>query len=294
VAAYQHSGNAYAERTARTVLKLYRSIMAEYRIPPEEWHEIAPLVQAAINSAKRKSLGGFSPIEIFEGHKPIRPLDGILKSLRPKIKLVEAEESEARVQDLVTKFVQERDEMRKEMLQAAQKMRTQTRKANDNYNRKALALEANVGDFVLVAAKTQRSKLESRWTGPYIVTEESNEHLRKVKSLMDQHVEEVHVSRLIRFVNRLNNSEALLKEQAGYLGNEFEAAAVVGHVKRGREFWLIVRWRGFQPEDDTAEPWLNIWEAAPQAVEEYLSGLDKDDPVVRFFSRKRIVGSREE
>lgn len=156
---------------------------------------------------------------------------------------------------------------------------------------KAKHFDAEIGTYVMVAAKQHRSKLESSWIGPYVVTAERGTHRREVRSLLDDSVEEVHVARLLRFHNRLLHSPAVLKEQAGYLNEGFEVQEVLSHEKRGRQYWVEVHWKGFTIEDNTMEPLETIAGVAAKQVEEYLHGVSTGDPVVRYFSRlKKSLG----
>jgi hypothetical protein len=284
VATYHHSGNGIVERSIRWILHIFTTVLTELRIPPEEWIKVLPLVQSCINSAPRESLSGYSSLQLFCGMKPSRPLTLMARVCRPQVTNTTLENAGGAIENAVAKYVTERDQEYLQMKEAVNVKRQKKRKQNEK-NNIAHALTVEMGNYVMVAAKRDRGKLEARWVGPFKVISCPSSHLVEVENLLDGKTEVVHVSRAIQFNNRLLNTEAILREQNGYLAEGFEVEAVIDHRQQGNEWEVLIKWRGFENEDNTWEPIGNIIDVDMNIVRKYVNGT-RDHRLKKFFARK--------
>jgi len=81
--AYSPWANGTVERVCREVLRACRALLGEWRMSTQDWPAVTESIQSVINHAPLKRLGlrdvtkpGVyrSPLEVFTGHKPVRPL----------------------------------------------------------------------------------------------------------------------------------------------------------------------------------------------------------------------------
>ena len=75
---YSPWSNGTVERVNKEIIRLLRSFCGEFRVRPERWVDVLPLVQYALNTTKYQSLGGVSPAEIVTGREPRMPLEFVL------------------------------------------------------------------------------------------------------------------------------------------------------------------------------------------------------------------------
>lgn len=80
---YTPWANGTVERVCREVLRACRALISEWRLAEQDWPAVSECVQAIINSAPLKRLGlrdnssasvYRSPMEVFTGQRPMRPL----------------------------------------------------------------------------------------------------------------------------------------------------------------------------------------------------------------------------
>ena len=62
---YTPWSNGSIERLGKELLRVFRSVISELRMRFEEWPDLVPLVQSAINNAPSPQRGGVAPITVF-------------------------------------------------------------------------------------------------------------------------------------------------------------------------------------------------------------------------------------
>jgi len=81
--AYSPWANGTVERVCREVLRACKALLREWKLSPREWPSVYEAVQSVINHAPSRTFGlrdknvpGVyrTPLEVFTGHKPVRPL----------------------------------------------------------------------------------------------------------------------------------------------------------------------------------------------------------------------------
>ena len=81
--AYSPWANGSVERVCREVLRSCKALISEWKLSPKDWPAVTEAVQSVLNQAQTRTLGlrqkdvpGVyrTPLEVFTGHKPVRPL----------------------------------------------------------------------------------------------------------------------------------------------------------------------------------------------------------------------------
>jgi hypothetical protein len=285
VAAHTHTGNAKVERGNRLFLDMLRSVMSELRLQPKEWVDALPMIEHGINNTPSASLGGYAPNEVFLGSKRSDPLDGILVPERGNVQHVRREDFQEKFLELLKNFMEVRKAAQAQLFDVVSSEYARRRGVNDRYNRKHFRPELplmDVGSYVLVASHlTHVPKLKSAWTGPMVVVEILHPLVFRVRNLIDGTLQEVHASRLRMYRNDFLNSERGLLEQAAFFNSGYEVESVVDYRKNGDSYEVLVHWFGFEPNDNTWEPAMDIWKAASNLVVKFV----KLQPITQLLKR---------
>ena len=274
--AYSPWANGTVETMMSQILKVFRAILSEWRMPIEHWPVLVPIVQSALNHAPSARLGGRAPIEVFTGQSGTRPLD----SLRhPETKeVLTLKDISAAVELEFQKLQLRRNELHSATAQIASNLRKQAR---DHHNNKVHIKTPNftIGDFVLVGAlQKSRQKLKVKWMGLRRITKALSGWVFEVENLITKKLEKVHVSRL-KFYNEkdLEVTEDI-KNQVSYNEDIFEIENIedIKYETDKQEYQLFIKWKGFSVEENTWEPLEEIIKTAIDTVKDYLSSADSN------------------
>jgi len=161
--AYSPWANGSVERICREVLRATKALISEWKLSPKEWPAVTEAVQGVLNQSPTPTLGlrnkdakGVyrTPLEVFSGIKPIRPL---IRAL-PVEKYVEVStKDEARARALVG--VEELQEAIRNMHQEVKGLTSASRKRHvDRHNRRTNVHGTGFakGDFVLAMSTEGR------------------------------------------------------------------------------------------------------------------------------------------
>jgi transposase InsO family protein len=66
--------NGTVERACREVLRATRALLSEFQLRPNQWPDVARIVQSIINNSPSPQRGNIAPITAFTGRKPDSPL----------------------------------------------------------------------------------------------------------------------------------------------------------------------------------------------------------------------------
>ena len=291
--------NARIERNNREIKELFTSLLSQFRIPAQQWHEITHVVAEIINHLPRRRLDGTyrTPMELFHAYTKEE-----LSSLRPMILLGEeirtgdvnqyvkcgTKESnlvtntvrmlshERDFDDLVETHAQERTKLsheqeKKEIIELAEK---------EQYFNKHLNFAP--GDYVLVAqdAEINQNKTRFKWTGPALITEMKGnsiahiKHLFKPKTTKEEvREEDIHTARLAFYSRIWEDQELEVRHQILHDTSKFvpDELIAMDHDPNNKEGYAIeVKWEGFPEEYNTMEPVDNLYEDMPNKVLRWL------------------------
>jgi len=275
---YIHTGNSIVERSNRIILKLFRTLMSEMRIHSEDWMQLVPLVQLSINNFKRKRIGNYAACQVMTGTKDINQLKLMLNK-KKDIQIVTIDEYKDIIQSSVQDYVEAQEQEQIQLIEILSKIGTNRHNKNQKQQEKKKnyqPIDVDIGDYVLIAvpeSKVPTAKLLSRWKGPYLVQNILSNYIIEVKNLNEEKIIKVHISRIRKFNNILNNTIEDLKEQFAYYADNLYVESVVGHKKFEEEYRFLVHWHGFETASDSYEPAKYIQEVAPNQVEIYLNSL---------------------
>ena len=201
--------NGGVERLGKETLRVVRAVLSELQLQHDDWPELIPLVQSAINNAPSPQRNGVAPITAFTGRPPFNPVSVFLCSsdCQPITRAEEQLESSLNVDQLV-QFMEELHPRVFEHTQASRDRMRQTRARGQLAN----FME---GDYVLVAREDfhEGEKLCLRWRVPRRVIKALSDYVYRVEDLRTGNYDDVHASRL-----KFNHDADL------------DAAAIMSHV----------------------------------------------------------------
>ena len=245
------------ERVNQETMKHLRAITYEGGVK-RNWSQYLPLVQRIINNSFHSAIGT-TPSRVVFGDRIFldRGFDKILQQPKNSNERTTYEdyiqELNSELRTIASKSVAFQDKV----------IRDRMSKSPEN------PTTFEVGDLVLVSyPERPPDKLTSVWRGPLVVQSIDNQTY-VCQDLVTMQLAPYFVTRLKKFHDD-NTIEPLAL--AAIDRDELEVESIVGHTgspKERKSMTFRVRWRGFQPEDDTWEPWSQVYNL--QALDEYIA-----------------------
>ncbi len=239
-------------------------------------------IQSVLNQAPLKRLGlrnrnspGVyrSPLEVFTGHLPARPL---LRAL-PFARYGRARsDNVARAQQLVD--IEAMQDALHSMHREVAGLVTASRKRSvDAHNRRTniKTIDFSPGDFVLVRrALSSGHKLQFTWRGPRRVTSAKSNWVFEVEDLLSGKRELVHAQRLRLYRSDMEGKEVApgLLRAAEHTEATYQTARKLCGIRKNKgEVEVQVEWEGLPDTSDrTWEPLEQIMADIPGVLEEFL------------------------
>ncbi len=105
--------NGTVEVANRCILRVFRSLLSEWRLAVEDWERLAPIVQLVVKHTRREFLGNEAPVTAMTGLPAMSPLAPIVcePSLQPST-LKEVQELQ---RDSVSELVKALDDLHKKV-----------------------------------------------------------------------------------------------------------------------------------------------------------------------------------
>jgi hypothetical protein len=257
VVPYHPQANSMAERRMKEVLTHLRALVYEYRIK-DHWSHYLPLVQRIINYTIDGSIGT-QPARVIFGDM----IDSDLAMDLP------AGTTAQNPEDYLVKL----REAQSILVQATQDyLKKHQRKRGVDGGRKDQEItNFSVGDYVLLTYPNRPpNKLAGMYRGPMVITAMDRPDLVKVKDLITNRESLVHASRLRPFKHPKDMSAEKIESLVAADLDEFYVEKIIGHTGAGKnpKRWKFrVRWRGYEPEDDTMLDWAAVKDLA--ALDDY-------------------------
>jgi hypothetical protein len=228
----------------------------------DDWSSVLPLVQRILNYTKDGSIG-LAPAQI---------LFGDMLPTNPFIDMVTDQET-VPVADYLLKLKE------KQMVLIRESQLFLEQQANKREGKSNVVVdlpEYQLGDYVLLTYPSRPpTKLAGLYRGPMIIHKKIRKDIYEVLDLITNKVSQVHLSRLHKLVVSSETTPAELLRIAGVDHNEYVVEAIVAHrgnVKKKNQLEFLVRWAGYEPADDTWEPYAAVKDVAA------LDGYSKEHP----------------
>lgn len=259
---YSPWSNGAVERLGKEMLRVFRSIVSEFQMSLDEWPDLLPVVQSALNNAPSPSRGNISPITAFVGKEPTPPIATFLRtdSVKP-ITVTDAQrERLINVQALKDRVA----ELHPLVAESVRKNRQRSREAASA----GTLPNFSEGDYVLVAREefSAGEKLCLRWRGPRRVVKAQNDYVFQVEDLRNGAVEDIHGTRLKFYRDADLDTRAIMSHVLSS-----ETGMPVARLMRleetdDRTLKVVVRWKGLPHSEDTLEPLHRVYEDVPRML----------------------------
>lgn len=281
VTAYCPWANGTIERVNRDLGTLFRSILAEFKLPLEHWPQVLPIVQYVLNQTPTDSLHGYSAIQIFMGREPSLPITEIFNPATKTFTTVEIDSETLR---------QHYNKLRSRLESIHKETRRRSDQIHDRNVRNHRASHANfsIGDYVLwsrVDEQATQSKLQFIWRGPFKVVGTCSDYVFVIEHLTTRRQYKVHASRLKFYHDKSLAITTDLEEHVDTQGFLFDVDALKDfHWNTEIKQWEFrVSWKGFEESEDTWEPFTVLLKDIPQMLHDFLKHT------TRIQERKRLI-----
>ena len=273
--------NGTVEVANRCILRVFRSLLSEWRLAVDQWERLVPLVQLVLNHTKRESLGGAAPVTGMTGMPAMSPVAPIV--CEPVLQPATLDEVMALQKANVSQLVQALDAMHKRMEEAAKKSR-----GRKKVGASVRAANFERGDYVLLSCQSDvgRSKLQVIWKGPCRVSSVVSDWVFEVEDLTNGKVTLAHASRLKFYADAALGNLAEVRRQAEHsaLQHEVQALGAIRFNETLLRWEVQVVWLGLEPNEATWEPAANVWEDVPAIFKSFVAkalkaAKTKDDAI---------------
>lgn len=269
--------NGSVERLGREVLRLFRGIMSELQLTLDEWTDIVPVVQHALNNAPSPQRQGLCPITIFAGTEPSSPIASFKRAETGKIVTFDNA-----VEQHLTNLTSV-----KERLAELHQMIENTLERNRSRSREAASTgilpNFSEGDYVLVAKDdfSRGQKLSLRWRGPRRIVSAKSDYVYHVEDLRTGLTEDIHIGRLKFYSDDSLDTTAIMSHN---ISSEtgMTAARLMGTEESPDGLLVHVRWKGLPHSEDTFEPILKVYEDVPVMLLNLLKRKNMPNSLVRL------------
>ncbi len=265
--------NGQVERIGGIAQELIRKVTSERKMAPEFWYQTIGVVQHAMNTTKQRALGDLTPLEVWGGPQPKKPIDIIAEpgvaEKGQELQLRKLEEGQ-----LQTLYKAASDALQKLRLDEATAATARSIELTTRNNEKKRALRLVEGDYVMVTEKTPPiAKASPRWTGPHQIIECLSEHRYQVKNLLTGTTTTEHASHLEYYDDATVHITAHIRNQVAHETYGFEVRRIEAHRENEDGTWSVLPiWRGFE-DVEMERVWRDLHEAyllLPQMIQRYL------------------------
>ena len=249
------------EQLGKELVRALRATVTEFQMRYEEWPDLLPLIQSALNNAPSTARDNIAPITAFLGKEPTPAISTFIRTATAEpISVTDLQ----RERCINVRALQDRmDELHPLVQGALQSHRDNSRRAAS----KGRLPNFTEGDFVLVAQDSYKAgeKLALRGRGPRRVIKARSEFVCQVEDLRNGALEDIHATRLKFYRDSSLNTEAIMTHVLSS-----ESGMAVSRLMRLAEsddaLHVVVRWKGLPHSEDSMEPLGRIYEDVPQMV----------------------------
>ena len=258
--------NGAIERLGKELLRVARAVTAELQMAFDEWPDILPLLQSAINNAPSSQRKKTAPIMAFNGLPPTPPIKAFYRSMKCRPVTINDLQQERAFN--VESLVKHMADLHPAIHEGVMRNRKQAR-ATAN---RGILPNFDIGDYVLVARSDffAGEKLALRWRGPRRVVKAVSNYIYTVEDLRKGKRDDVHISRLKFYRDTDLNREAIMSHvlvsETGMI-----VSRLMGLEETPTGLCVRVRWRGLPSSEETLEPIGRVQADVPQLFMKLLS-----------------------
>lgn len=246
---YRPQSNGLVERANAEVLRHLRAIVMTRRLNAR-WSDQLPLVQRIINATPHAAIGT----------TPARVLYGDAVNLDRRLLRDDPAPADDGQAVAVEAYVQRLNAAQRDIVAASDRYQQQVvdRRLAGQRDR----LPFGEGDYVLASYPARPpSKLAPKWRGPFLLVE-INGSTGVCQDLGSLRLVRFHLSRLRKYDASMTDDPVAL---AAVDTDEYVVEAIIDHrgnPNRRSTLEFLVRWLGYEPEEDMWLPWRNVKELA--------------------------------
>ena len=292
--AYSPWTNGSAESVNVIILKTLKSLISQYKVRNQDWTSLVPLIQCHLNH-RRSAATGLTPNETFMGVRDTPVLIAPKAECRCsseqypivlKGRLLYPNDPD-KVKELAHTIGNELRNVWERTYNVKEKIRMDHLRRMEKRLRPAI-LQYQPGEFVLVSTKgvaKHRAKTKLTWIGPFMISEIVGHNVYKVVNPGGEEII-VHAARVRWYDGKGFTVVEEVNNQFLFDRGEFHLDKVVDIDFRNGAYFLQCQWLGFEESDGTWEPFQDIYEDAPETVEQFLyKEKDNSDLVKLLYNR---------
>ena len=280
--------NGAVEVMNKPVLKHLRQLCSEFSLQLDDWKEVIPVIEHAINNTVNPHRGNVTPNEIFLGFKHEQNLlsDDVSFYYQGKLSQKPFDEKEVLkhalgLRDKLNCLV-ERNYTYVEML------RSQARRALNKSRHHVVQFQES--DWVMVSYHdTQRDtdKTRLKWLGPQMIEKIISDDVYLVSNVLG-HAHVVHASRLWYYEGPEYKPSDAVREVFTRDFHELLLDKIVNHRvdKQSGNYEVLVQWLGFQDDFNSWEPVDSIAKTHAQVLRDYFQA--RKVPLPKILKQKVI------
>ena len=269
---YTPWSNGTIEVVNKSIRKLIRSWVSEFRISLSNWPSLVPLIMHVLNFSVSPRLG-YPPALVFGGFNTRSTVDSIFVSPKFRASTLSFDEMSQHVAEL-------RESLSRLHREVAKKV---TRRGNYSMLRNRPNFDK--GDYVMFATRRNMTGPSRRsrpcWTGPYQVIQLVSDWNFVIKHLVAGEKFPAHASRLKYYCDSSLEVTADLKSQIGHDEMRYRVGKFLDHKCQDGVYMLLTRWEGFDDEDSTWEPISVMIEDVPDLCHRYVQSVPASDKLKR-------------
>jgi len=267
---YTPWSNGAVERLGKELLRVFRAVASEIQLRFEEWPDLLPLVQSALNNAPSPQRKNIAPITAFMGRAPTPPISTFLRTA--SVDAISVDEAKLERLMNIAPLKNHIAALNPVVENSVRKQRERQRKAASH----GALPNFTEGDFVLFAREDffKGEKLALRWRGPRRIVKALHSFVYQVEDLRNGMTKDVHASRL-KFYHDASLNTAVIMSHVLSSETGMPVARLMHPVEEQDGIKVLVRWKGLPNSEDTLEPLQRVYEDVPEML-------------LRLFQRKNI------
>ena len=274
--------NGTVEIANSKILKIVRALVSEYGLYEAFISSLTGIIMHVMNNSPSSIKAGYTPNQLFMD-APANDASALIDR-RKLATVVDNEIVDPRNVDNVIENIQKLRGILEEKLQIAYDC-TQNRRLRQRrrYNQRwqAKNIQYMKGDWVLFSRagmQAGRDKTKPNWVGPYQVCGPTRTNVYIIRDLLGKQ-RVAHAARLWPYAPNTYEPPPNLAKVFLNDSGPLEVERFIDLKFEDGEYFVLTRWLGFSPTDDSWEPMENMTKDLPALLEDFLSS--DTDPIFK-------------